>query len=477
MSARVNQAITHALNPNSNLSPTEQAIPRRRLRAVWLFMGLALLVFTWYGSLVPLHLVRTSVADAWRRFMAAPLDIRGGSKIDWGINVLLLAPAGFCLLGAALPVNSTWATRLVRTLLVAAACLLVSASIEFSQSWFPPRVPSRADVVAQFLGAAAGLAMWWLCGRAFNRALADFLADKRADSWLDLCLLAYILGLVLYSLAPLDLTLHPDELYNKFRRGQIALVPFSAYRGPASQILYDVVTDILLYIPVGVFSATFPTRRNGEIRTWPRSLVVGGAIVVGIELGQLFVLSRYCDASDVLTGMLGVASGVYGFRRYSRRPTEAAPTAAASARLLFAAAVYSFVVVGVLWAPYNFTTSNTALIGDRLSNFVSVPFARALAGDYFSALNGFLQKLLLFGPLGAWVPAFTSTLRPASRTAANLVLLGLIAGLALAVELGQILLPGRFASFDDVLICFAGALAGFWLMQRIRRHRLAAEPV
>jgi glycopeptide antibiotics resistance protein len=429
---------------------------------------LALVVFAWYGSLVPLNFSPRSLSEAWSTFTMMPVDFKDPSMVDWGINALLLIPAGFCLLGAATRPGSSLGQRLFRTIVVAAGCLVVSLSIEFSQSWFPPRVPSPADVIAQFLGAAAGIVAWWVCGRPFNRALTDFLADKRTDSSLDLVLLAYVAGFLLYSVAPLDLTLHPSELLQKYRSGRILLVPFSQPRIAADGFLLDVVTDILLFVPVGVFSATFPTRKNATIRPLSRSLLIGATIVFGIELVQLLVVSRFTDTTDLITGITGVALGALGYQRFSRRPIDAAaPVAAAKIRLLFYAAAYVLLLVAILWRPYDFSFTDTAAVRQRMSHFLGLPLSRALQGDYFSALNGFLQKFLLFAPLGAWIAVFTATLRPAARFVANAGLFCLTAALALAIELGQILLPSRFASFDDVLICSAGALIGLWAMSRV----------
>ncbi|MEX2317853.1 MAG: VanZ family protein [Pirellulales bacterium] len=459
------------MSDNSTCTPYIHGTLERRVRAFWLVAGLGLFAFAWYGSLVPFDFSSRSLSEAWARFTNLPVDWQDGSKVDWGVNALLLVPAGFCLLGAATRFDLSLWQRLIRTAAVAASCLMMSLLIEFSQNWFPPRVPSPADVLAQFSGAAAGMAGWWLFGTRFDRALVEFLSQRRTSSQLELILLVYAAGLAVYSLAPLDLTLHPLELLHKYRDGRILLVPFARHVGSIETLLYDVISEILLFIPIGMFSATFQSSQRGAIRSRTSSLLVGGMFVAGIELLQVFVMSRYADATDLVTGFVGVAAGVFGFHHFSGRTVMTNTSATRKQiRLLICAALYVLLLLAIFWAPYNFTISGNSW--HRSSLFFGVPLSRALAGDYFSALTGFIQKFLLFAPLGAWIVLFASTLKPAMRFVTTLGLLFLTVILALAIELVQITLPSRFGSFDDVMICVAGSLVGLWAMSRAKTsHR------
>ena len=224
-------------------------------------------------------------------------------------------------------------------------------------------MPSLADVAAQFLGTLVGILLWFVFGDTFQRALADFLADKGTDSWFDLVLLAYLVGLILYSLAPLDLTIHPADLWEKYHAGRITIVPFSQHSGSWPRFAYELVSDLLLFIPIGLFSATFPKRHNGEPRPLLASLCLGAAIVAGIEFGQFFVQSRYCDASDLITGMVGVGIGVFGHRWYAGRPSAGDDASfGRTASLLAIVLAYALCVLAILWAPYDFNTSDTESI-------------------------------------------------------------------------------------------------------------------
>jgi glycopeptide antibiotics resistance protein len=450
--------------------PTGESAFDARLRLVWLAIGLAFLAFACYGSLVPFNFEPGSLSTAWERLINTHSQIRDGSKVDWGVNVLLLAPAGFCLLAATTTVNTTIKVRVFRTILVAISCLLVSISIELAQSWFPPRVPSLADVAAQFLGVVAGLVGWWVFGDLWNRALIQFWSARRPQSKLDLVLLAYLAGLLLFALAPLDLTLHPRELWRKYQDGRILLLLFSYSHGSVWAFAYSVFVDVILFIPVGVFATTSCTCTPGTPRSLTRSMMLAGAIVLGIELLQLLIMSRYMDSTDLLTGGLGTAIGILGFRYVGgRSQIYKAAVSRRQAWLSIAAVIYATFVLSVFWAPFDFTTSDSDLIRQRMSHFFGVPLSRALEGSYLAAFNGWLQKFVLFFPLGAWIAILVSLHDRALRLVMTMGLLCLAAGFALVLELGQILLPSRIASFDDVIICVTGLLCGLFVVNVLCR--------
>jgi len=44
-------------------------------------------------------------------------------------------------------------------------CAALSAAIEFTQLWFPPRVSSLNDVLAETIGAVIGATTWVIAGQ------------------------------------------------------------------------------------------------------------------------------------------------------------------------------------------------------------------------------------------------------------------------------------------------------------------------
>ena len=375
--------------------PAENLVSAVRLRTIWLIAGLAFLAFAWYGSLVPLHFSPRPLADAWGQFANSGVLWSGGSRVDWGVNVMLFIPAGFCLLAAAIRADLPVGQRILRTIGVAALCLMMSLLIEFSQSWFPPRVPTLSDVAAQFCGAAAGLAGWWLCGKSCDRAVADLVSDTHPHRQLGLILLGYMVVLVFFLLAPLDLTLRPAELMRKYRDGRILVVPFSYSYDSLLRLAYNTVADIILFIPVGVFATTFLTRQKSEARSLPLSLLLGCVIVLGVEIAQLLVMSRFTDATDLVTGGLGVAIGVLGIPlllpaiRGNSVPFATSPIAAAGLHgSVFPACRSQF-------CGHHSISSSTTPHGSNSEcpSSLACRCRERLAGNYLAAFDGFCTEI------------------------------------------------------------------------------------
>ena len=436
-----------------------------RLRAIWLTLGLALLAFTIYGSLVPFEFSPRSLSAAWTCFADSYAGWRETARVDWGVNFLLFAPTSFCLMAAMVPEGSGLGRRLLSTIAVAAGCTLISLLVEFAQNWFPPRQPSLLDVAAQSMGSAAGIAGWWICGGFATRALKSVLSAKRLEERLAFLLLGYLAGFVCLSLTPVDFTLRPTDLWRKYEAGSIVLMPFShRYESVARQI-YEVVSEVLLAVPVGVLTATFRPRRDGLSRSMTKSMLWGTAIIVGIEILQFFVTSHATDATDVITGCLGVFIGVAGTRYFRGRP-HLSLTSLQKYRvsLVCAAAGYVIVLLAVFWTPFDFTVSDHQMIQQRMSHFFGVPLSQAMIAEDLCVLNVFSRKILLFAPLGAWIAVIVKSLDQQLRATATAGLLFMTASLALLIEVGQIFLPTRTATFDDVLICTTGSLVGLFAM-------------
>jgi glycopeptide antibiotics resistance protein len=296
---------------------------------------------------------------------------------------------------------------------------------------------------------------------------------KQLVDWL---LQAWLLGLVILSLMPLDLTINPVEIYQKFKSGRVVLLPFTHDYGGLLNIAWELVTDVLIFVPVGMLAVSFMTTEARPVRDFRTAILIGFSVVLAIELGQLLVMSRFTDATDLITGSAGMAAGVWLMRRWrgssgAAKAIETAPTprpAIAGQWLLFAG-LYGIVLVALFWAPFDFTTDKR-LIQERLSDFFSLPLSAAVRGSRFGALTALVRKVLLFIPLGV---LFVMVARPLP-TRFRRLLLGvlLVAGwcLALGIELGQVLLPGRAAVFDDVFVCALGIIAGMVATSRIVKH-------
>jgi glycopeptide antibiotics resistance protein len=424
----------------------------RRIAGLWL----GLLAFFVYGSWAPLELAVQTPGAAWQHFLALPAPWQGGqSQTDLAANFLLTVPLAF---GAAYLVSSlaprNW--RGVLYTLLLPALVLLSVGVEYGQVFFPPRTPSWTDVAMQMLGSTAGLALYAGLGARAHGLVAGLSARLPVAQRLERWLFVYLLLLLVWQMMPLDLSLSPVELYRKWRDGRVVLLPFSALPAGTWEILYEVGTDMLLWLPVGALWG-LSLKRPGLIALLGR----GVAVVAAVEFAQLFVVSRVTDLTDLFTGSFGVVAGAALARSLQRGPES-------RQRALLHGALALWVVgaVAVLWVPFNFELARGS--ASAWWGAVSrLPFSTYLQRTEYGALAEILRKLLVFLPGGLLLAL--AARGPAPSAAPRLLALG---ALALVLEAGQVLLPAKVADLTDAAL----GLLGGWLGWQLGRSLATAEP-
>ncbi|MCA9116956.1 MAG: VanZ family protein, partial [Planctomycetaceae bacterium] len=424
-----------------------------------------------YGSLVPLEFQSLGFAEAAARFTRIPwLQLTIHHRADWVANILLFVPLGFLGMGALnvdrpeIPIRRT-----VTLAAVVACCTLLSIALEFTQLWFPPRTVSQNDIAAETLGGIAGAVLWLWAGQSLTewcRIYTRNAAPHRRFNWL---LDAYLLGLVVYSVMPLDLTISLHELHDKFQLGRIELIPFShQYSSPLSAV-YELLSAALIFVPAGIWSCTILLSAGETSRPVGLSLLIVLMVAMGIEAAQLLVYSRFTSVTDVLLGCVGGGIGVAVQRLWLNRvpPVRSAgrPRQLQQALIWAAVAVvYSMFLALLFWAPFDWTLDPAGVEG-RLHGFWAVPFSRLYFGTEYHALVHILRRVLWFVPLGALLSLAVQrcpvwTVMPKLR----LVLLSaagvFVCAVAFTVELAQVLLPEKFADVTDVLLSGTGGLLG-----------------
>lgn len=430
-----------------------------------------------YGSVVPLRGRPLEFSEAVRQFKDLLERPIGGSRSDWAANVLLFVPIGYCLMGALVADRRNRVVAVLCAGPVILACALSSVAIEFSQLWFPNRIPSLSDVLAQMLGTVAGVILWLGVGQTLTDWLRFYTAGQRPRKQIDWLLQAYLLGLLVYSVLPLDLIVSPAEFY---RQTKIALRPFSDVSWDLAS-LYGLFRDVVIFVPVGMLAATWFTSPVRPVRPMGMSILLGALVVLAVELVQLPVHSRYSSTTDLITGTLGVAAGAWLMRRWRGQPGEDLPPPVTGGAARYAwlwlglAVLYAVFLMGVFCAPFE-RIDDAELIRARLEGFFRLPFAAYHRGTPFNAVSDVLKKLLLFAPLGALLALAAGSLpvpRPVRRILLTLLLLG-AAGVATAIEMAQVLLPPHVPDVTDVISCTAGAAAGMLVSLRVLDARKAA---
>ena len=417
-------------------------------RSVVVFGALFYFCFVVYGSLVPLHFVAIPLDKALSAFRTIPfLNLGIDSRADWVANVLLFLPLSF-LCNHLATHNSVGIGKYLASLAVLLTTIGLAFTIEFTQLYFPQRTVSQNDIWAESLGSALGIVCQLRFKSMFDAWLEAFRYRESSLSRLTRTLHVYLGILLAFSVLPLDLTISPIEIYHKWSNGLIHLVPFQGLKGIRAQTIYETLTDILIWVPVGLLWSLEKPRRTMRV------VVLGLLAATLIELAQLFVYSMVTDLTDVLLACIGVATGAtLAGRLQMPPPKKPLPTAFWWSLWWF----WSILMPAIFWFPYAFDTSQVTLLSAQAK--LSTPLlANYYFGTEYHATNELLRKMGLFLPGGMlWVGAFQSARQTRAGLITGAIALGMIAFL---VEAGQLLLPHKYADLSDMLIMMTGGLLG-----------------
>lgn len=450
----------------------------RKSRSTLFLLALAYLVFVIYGSLVPLHFHGRPLAEAWQDFLHIRyLSLGIGSRADWVANILLFIPLAFLWLGV-LWHRRSFLLRAAAALLVLGAGVGLSVGIEFTQLFFPPRTVSLNDILAEGIGAVVGIVTWWATG---PRVFAWFEAWRGARAPLDIfgrALYLYLFFFFAYNLLPLDLTVSPVEIYHKWQEGRVVLSPFSFVFESREQAVYGLVTDVLVWVPIA-FLWRLSTRK-GPLRAWFALLL----LPVVLEVLQLFVYSRVTDVSDILSGAVGIGVGAWLSRMWGGGENDSGRDRAhhltrfnKAPWIWFGLAmIWALAVAAIFWYPFDFHIGHV-FVRERLQAAMErAPFEIYYYGTEYRAATEVLHKILFFAPAGVLLGLARLRIRRYGfRAAAGIGFVAFLAALPALVELGQLLLPGKFADGTDWLLETTGGLAGYAAVLALR-HRSSNRP-
>ncbi len=448
-----------------------------------IFFSLFYTLFVIYGSLVPLEFVYKEMHEVVATFLSIRYYSLGlASRADWVANILLFVPLSYAYLELlSARVRDNLMGTLALSVLILASCAILSLSIEFVQIYFPQRTVSLNDVIGETVGAAIGLALWWLFSSKWRVWFLSLSANVSVASRIRQLLYGYILVLLFYNLVPFDLTLSPYVLHDKWQAGHIRFVPLSIFQGNTAEALYGLFTDVIIWLPVGALL----------VLDWPiRRLTVGQTLLLMagvIELMQLFVYSRVTDLTDVLTAYLGGWLGVLLMRRYlpkinGKGISNKAISRDPSSRLRYSLLLYLIapVILSVLyWYPFNFQLSHE-MFHERIGKLFSIPFVTYYFSSEYRAMTELTRRVLFFFPLG--IIAAVRMPNGLELTRARLFLFGLYFFiLASVIELGQVMLPEKFPNSTDIALAVLGGLFGLigtrWFLRLANSHQDVDAPV
>lgn len=424
----------------------------------FLLLALGVAAFTLYGSLIPFELRYRPFLESLDAFVGIMTTIPRGhlSRSDVLANVLLGVPLGFALLGAARVDKRGMLPLVLWGLALLPVCVGVAVTVEFLQLYTPGRTCALSDVVAQTLGATAGMALWGIAGQRLTDGARPALAGDSAAAVR--FLVAYLAVLLLVELLPLDLDPSPADWYRKFRDGRVNLVPFrDVFRRTGAARIETLIQLAAVYLPAGLLAGCVP-RLLGRRIDLPLAASAAFILSVGVECLQILVRSRFTNATDAIVGAAAVIVGWAVVRGLSRRSDGV------KAPVAFVIGAVWFALLSVAsWQPFD---PDWGLGAGRLATLDWVPLLSLEQTPALFALEAVLTKILLFVPFGVLAAAALSRHTLGGRGVGLAVLVG--GAVSCSLEAGQLFLPTRFPGITDVLLGGLGSGLGAWVTGRCR---------
>ena len=436
----------------------------------FLIVGLCMLLFIAYGSLVPLNFQPLPLATAWDRFLYVPyLDISLKHREDFVANILLYIPVGLCLTAAL--GGPRGEHRFLAGAVVLAIGTTAGTAIEFTQLFFPPRTVSINDMVANVVGTLIGIALWWGTGRHLIGLIAAM--QRGGPRAIRALAVAYVLAYFILSLFPFDFLMTLDELRWKVDQGMYGLLVARGACEGAVPCGIKLAAEVAAVLPLGMLLGSLwgPRVRGTRVR----ALIIGSVLGAAIEFAQFFVVSGVSQGASIVTRGVGMAMGV------AVMPALGDAERLRRWRLLLrpavVLAVVPYLLVVLLLSGWHLgPLSVGAAAWERMAELRFIPFYYHYYVSESAALQSVLSVGTLFFPIGVafwcWQVGGPRAM-PGRATAA--VCTGVL--LAAIVGIGKLMLPDRRPDPTDLLIVGVAVWLGHAIATALWRWaREAASP-
>src|SRR5262249_24621142 len=428
------------------------------------------LLFVVYGSLVPLDFNPRPLETAWREFLDTKyLTLGVQSRADWVANILLYIPLAY-LLSAAFGARTRSAAA--RVLLAGAVWLAGAAlalGIRVTQVFFPPRTVSLNDIVAGFMAAAVGVAIWLGWVDALERLWVEMMRGGLPA--IRAAVVLYVLAYLALSFFPYDFLVSLKEFSDKLASGNYGLLMAPQTCEQLSICASKLIAEIVVVVPLGVLLGMALGRAARH--AYAIAALCGVVLGLTIEAVQLVIASGISQGVSVAARGVGMAIGVAWYRHmrwqwlYGLRPY-------AILAVLLAIPAYLF---AVMWANGWFSARWGGLehAHASLQEVNWLPFYYHYYTTETEALRSALTNVAIYMPIG--VLYWMWTLRRSHTYSDGLTLVpALIAApLAVAMEVGKLFVPGKHPDPTDVLIATVTAPAAYVLARQLQRWAVEGE--
>jgi VanZ family protein len=264
------------------------------------------IAFAVWGSLFPFDFRPVPLGEALQVFMAPwVVGARKWSITDLASNVILFVPIGVFLTAAIESRFARTTPRWVAGTAAMALTFLLSAIIELTQAFVPYRTPSIVDVMAEAAGAIAGLVIWFTTRDRINAALLGAITSLSRTSAPRRLLLAYCAIFAIAWLLPLDFTIRPREISDKYFHQRL-LPPLRPSPDAATRL--ELMAALVAGVPLGA-AAVIGGAAPGQRRPLLKALMVTTVLLVALEAAQATVFSRTTDTTSLLALLAGATAG------------------------------------------------------------------------------------------------------------------------------------------------------------------------
>lgn len=407
-----------------------------------------------YGSLIPFDFHARPLGEAFQSFLHAPwIDLGMGGRADWVANLLAFIPLAFLLATVCIPRYGSAIVRGINAAGVVAVCVVIAVAIEFTQVFFPPRTVSLNDMVAESLGSAVGVAIWWFAGDKLAALIKTARGPSRTA--LHAALACYMLAYLALSLFPYDFLVSREELVAKWASGSHGWLLAPSGCDSHFRCLVKSMAEIVAAAPFGIWlRLIWGGRYSREV---VRVFIAGAVLGVMIETAQFLTASGISQGVSVLTRAAGCCLGyyvcymlqVYGLDKI--RPWLRPLIALSILPYLIALALVNG-VHPVRW---------TALPGvwARINEVHFLPFYYYYFTTETRAMVSLLGIAGLYGPIGVAAGAWAAG-RMESRPPSVWLVALYGGGLCAVFETLKLFDPARHPDFTDVIIAAAAAAFG-----------------